>query len=254
MKITFLGTNGWYTNETGNTACILVESKTHYIVFDAGNGIYKLDKYIKSNKPIFLFISHFHLDHVNGLHTLVKFDFPQGIDIFIAAGRKKDLLTLVSPPYTIGTNFSKANINNLRTKIRIHELKEGKHNIGIPLELIKLYHAYTNHGFKIVLDEKTVAYTGDTGNGKNLIKLVTNADVLISECSYFKMPKNAKWGHLDSTTIAKLAKQYKVKKLLLTHFDPFIYTDFNKRKKAQEKARKIFPNTIYAIDSLQLII
>jgi len=70
MKIVFLGTNGWYTTPTGNTPCILIDSKDQYVVFDAGNGIYKLDKYITEDKPISLFITHFHLDHVSGLHTL----------------------------------------------------------------------------------------------------------------------------------------------------------------------------------------
>ncbi len=72
MKIIFLGTNGWYTTQTGNTPAVLIDSKNHYVVFDAGNGIYKLDQYITEPKPISLFISHFHIDHVSGLHSLGK--------------------------------------------------------------------------------------------------------------------------------------------------------------------------------------
>src|SRR3990167_8847990 len=100
MKIIFLGTNGWYTTPTGNTPCILIDSKEGYTIFDAGNGIYKLDQYITEQKPIYLFISHFHLDHVSGLHSLNKFNFSQKINIYIPEGRKKDFETLVNPPYT----------------------------------------------------------------------------------------------------------------------------------------------------------
>lgn len=89
MKINFLGTNGWYSSPTGDTPCILIDSKNYYIVLDAGNGIYKLDNFIKEDKPILLLISHFHLDHTSGLHTLVKFNCKQGIDIYVAEGRKK---------------------------------------------------------------------------------------------------------------------------------------------------------------------
>lgn len=106
MKIVFLGTNGWYTNQTGNSPCILIDSREGYIILDAGNGIYKIDDYIKEKKPIFLFISHFHLDHVSGVHTFPKFEFKQGIDVYVGYGRKKDFETLVNPPFTIGFNPS----------------------------------------------------------------------------------------------------------------------------------------------------
>ncbi|MEK7333592.1 MAG: ribonuclease Z, partial [Nitrospirota bacterium] len=60
MKITFLGTNGWYDTATGNTICILVETERYDIILDAGNGLYKADRYISNKKPVYLFLSHFH--------------------------------------------------------------------------------------------------------------------------------------------------------------------------------------------------
>ena len=98
MKIYFLGTNGWYSSPTGDTPCILIDSKDQYVIFDAGNGIYKIDQYIKEDKPISLFLSHFHIDHISGLHTLAKFNFKQGIDVYFAKGRGKDFETFVNPP------------------------------------------------------------------------------------------------------------------------------------------------------------
>ena len=77
MKVTFLGTNGWYDTDTGNTLCILIESERAFIVLDAGNGIWKLDRSINDRKPIYLFLSHFHLDHVIVLHVLNIFNFAQ---------------------------------------------------------------------------------------------------------------------------------------------------------------------------------
>lgn len=52
MKIIFLGTNGWYDTKTGNTICTLIETDNEYIILDAGNGIYKIDKYIKKIRRI----------------------------------------------------------------------------------------------------------------------------------------------------------------------------------------------------------
>ena len=75
MKVVFLGTNGWYDTETGNTICTLLQTDRFDIILDAGNGIHKVDRHIDGGKPVFLFLSHFHVDHIEGLHILAKFRF-----------------------------------------------------------------------------------------------------------------------------------------------------------------------------------
>lgn len=249
MKIVFLGTNGWYTSATGNTACILIDSKDYYVVLDAGNGIYKLDRYIKENKPIFLFISHFHIDHVSGFHTLAKFKFKQGLDVCVANGRKKDFEFLVNPPYTLGFRRQAKNVKNLSIDVRLHELSEKNNRLPFPVSCMELFHAYRDHGCRFELDGKIIAYSGDTGICENSFKLAKNADLLIHECSYDK-PKRDPWGHTDPIQTAKLAKEANVKNLILTHFDASVYTTFEKRIEAQTKAQKIFPNTIAARDNM----
>lgn len=250
MKIIFLGTNGWYTSPTGNTACILIDSKKYYVVLDAGNGIYKLDSYIKEDKPIFLFVSHFHIDHVSGFHTLPKFKFKQGLDICVAYGRKKDFETLVSPPYTIGFKSQPQNVKNLSIKVRVHELSEENNDLPFPVSCIELFHAYKGHGYRFELDGKIIAYSGDTGICEKSTSLAKDADVLIHECSFETPPRQNRWGHVDPTMAAKLAKRSIVKQLILTHFDASIYTRLEKRDAAEKRARKIFPNTIAAKDDM----
>jgi len=249
MKIIFLGTNGWYTSPTGNTACILIDSNNYYVVLDAGNGIYKLDKYIKEDKPIFLFVSHFHVDHVSGFHTLAKFKFSQGLNVCVAKDRKKDFDAFVNPPYTIGIKDKPENIGKLSYEIRVHELMENNNNLPFPVSCVELFHAYRGHGYRFELDRKIIAYSGDTGICDNSVRLAKDADLLIHECSYYKY-KDDPWGHVDPIQAATLAKQASVKKLILTHFDASIYTTFEKRKEAEKKARKIFPNTIVAQDDM----
>ena len=245
MKIYFLGTNGWYTTPTGNTPCILIDSRDYYVIFDAGNGIYKIDQYIKENKPIFLFLSHFHIDHVSGLHILNKFNFQQGIDIYFAKGRKNDFDRFVNPPYTIG-------IADTKTKIRLHELVEGNNNIGFPIRMEKLFHGHIDHGFRITLEGKTIAYSGDTKIVSNSLLISKNADILINECSNIVSSNPDVWGHTDPIQAAQFALDADVKKLVLTHFEARNYDTFEKRKEAEKKAKKIFPNTIAAIDDLIL--
>ena len=100
MKIKFLGTNGWYDTSTGNTLCTLLESDKYHVVLDAGNGFYKLDRYIGKEQPVFLLLSHFHLDHILGLHTLVKFSFHKGLRIFGPEGLRDILGIILNEPFS----------------------------------------------------------------------------------------------------------------------------------------------------------
>ena len=49
----------------GNTSCFEVITDNHQIIFDAGSG-FKNIKFLKS-RASFLFLSHFHHDHIQGL-------------------------------------------------------------------------------------------------------------------------------------------------------------------------------------------
>ncbi|HVT01614.1 MAG TPA: ribonuclease Z [Patescibacteria group bacterium] len=251
MKIHFLGTNSWYTSPTGNTACILIDCSDRYIIFDAGNGLYKIDQYITENKPIALFISHFHIDHVSGLQTLSKFEFPQGVDIYVAKGRKKDFETFAGPPYTIGYKDADGIPFKFKTEYRLHELELGKNDIGFPVEVFEMYHLFSDHAFKLELEGKTISYSGDTGVGPNSALLAKNADVLIHECTNDSAIQGES-GHVNSKDAANIAKEGNVKQLLLTHFAPGIFTTIEKRKEAEKQAQEIFSNTIAAVDELKV--
>ena len=245
MKVVFLGTNGWYDTETGNTVCTLVETDNYYIILDAGNGIYKVNRYISNRKPIYLFLSHFHLDHIAGLHILNKFSFDQGMRIYGQVGTKDILDTIITEPYTVP--FAK-----LPFKVEVYELPEGLHNIPFLVKCKFLLHSSKCLGFRFELDGKIITYCPDTGICENAIELAEDADLLITEC-FFKMgQRNAEWPHLNPEDAAQIAKEAKAKKLALLHFDANIYKTIQDRKQAQEKARETFNNTLAALDNMQI--
>lgn len=243
MKIHFLGTNGWYTTETGNTPCVLIDAKEAYVVLDAGNALYKLDSRIRDErKPIHLFLSHFHLDHINGLHTLLKFGFRQGMNIWGQPGTKKILQTFLNRPFT-------APVQDLRMHVRVHELKEGRFKRPFPLETRPLVHADPCWGYRFQLEGKTIAYCTDTGRCNNLQKLARDADLLISECAWKKRNESA-WPHLSPYDAAEMAKSAGAKRLALMHFDARNYQTMEDRRWAEQEARMIFPNTFAARDDM----
>lgn len=244
MRIRFLGTNGWYDTGTGNTVCVLVESDSEYLIFDAGNGFHKIDEYVKENKRIRLFLSHYHLDHIIGLHALNKFHFARPVDIYGPPGLKASLKRFLNRPYTVP-------IGSLPVKLRLHEIGGRGGNCPDNVFCRPLKHSGYCYGYRVLLEGKTITYCTDTGVCANLYSLAADADVFISECSYKSgMRAKADWPHLDPRQAASAALKADVKKLYLTHFDASIYLTRQDRRSAQKEARKVFRNTWSARDGM----
>ena len=247
MNIIILGTNGWYDNKTGNTICTLIETDNFYLIFDAGNGLSKLDKYIKNEKkPIYLFLSHLHLDHIEGLHILSKFHFQQGIHIYGQVGTKNHLNKIINSPYTVP-------LNKLSFKVDVQDLKEGKHEILFKVECKFLVHASPCLGYRIETDNKIITYCTDTGICQEAMDLAKDADLLITECSFKIGQKNEEWPHLNPEDAVKIATESGVEKLILTHFDPSIYRSLDERAEIKEKMKDQFKNIIIAYDDMEIV-
>lgn len=242
MRVSFLGTNGWYDTKTGNTLCVLVETKSAYVIFDAGNGLYKIDRYIKRDKPVYLFLSHYHLDHVIGLHILSRFNFKQGIDIYGPPGLKELFKKVINSPYSMP-------ISRLNTRLRLHEINETT-RFPLGIEYRQLRHSTICYGYRISSKGKVAAFCTDTGTCGNLLLLAKEADLFISECSFKSGQKNMKWPHLNPEQAAETASAAGAKMLALVHFDAAIYLTKKERARAERAARKIFKNTLAAEDGL----
>ena len=246
MRLIFLGTNGWYDTETGNTICTFLETEHYYIILDAGNGLYKLEKHLKdSKKPIYLFLSHFHLDHIEGLHILNKFNFKNTFQIYGQIGTHKILDNIINHPYTVP-------FAELPFEVDVYEIEEGVHNLPFGVECKFLPHASPCLGYRFNIDGKVITYCTDTGPHKNVEKLANDADLLITECS-LKMEDNYPgWPHLNPLEAVEIALKAKTKKLALTHFDANIYRSIDERLESKEAMEKLFGNIIYATDGMEI--
>jgi ribonuclease BN (tRNA processing enzyme) len=251
MKIHFLGTNGWYDSATGETPSILIDAKEAYVILDAGNSLRKIDTHISDkSKPILLFLSHFHLDHVFGLHIMPKFSFRQGITIYGQPGTKEVLARLFSHPFT-------AALPDLCKKMRleIKDIREGMNLLPsgsqfIPVEARFLVHADPCMGYSFALEGKKITYCTDTGACGNLNALANGADLLITECAWKTRNQSPDWPHLAPEDAAEAARDSGAKRLILTHLDANQYRTQGQRKEAQARARKIFKRTVVAKDNL----
>lgn len=240
MKITFLGTNGWYDTETGNTPCVLIETEDIFIILDAGFGFYKAKQYIHSEKPVALFISHLHYDHLIGLHTLLMFKLAQGIDIYANRVIMKGLHSFLKMPYT-------SPVFLLPTKVRFHAVT-GPSDSPLKFETVRLRHTIPCYGYRFYTEGKIVTYCTDTGLCSSLKKLAKDADLFITECAMPPADKSPNLFHITPETAASVAAKAHAKKLALFHFDPTRYPTLDSRKEAENAAKAIFKDTIAAND------
>jgi ribonuclease BN (tRNA processing enzyme) len=246
MKVTFLGTNGWFDTNCGNTICTLIETKAAYIILDAGNGIHKANKYIKKDLPVYLFLSHFHIDHIEGLHTLAKFNF-KSLKIIGQTGTRATIKEFLAPKYSIP-------VDKLPFPCNVLDIKEGWHISPLKFQALQLVHASKCLGYRFEIDGRIISYCTDTGYCTSSEDLSLNADLLISECALLGGQVSNSWPHMNPQLAAKLALKSKVKKLALTHFDAALYTSMTKREKAQAQARIIFPESFSAYDGMHIVV
>lgn len=245
MKVIFLGTNGWYDTETGNTICTLIQTQGFDIILDAGNGLHRADRYSDQTKPAILLLSHFHVDHIEGLHVLAKFRFAEGLVIGGPEGSRSILGTFLNVPFTMP-------LADLPYPTRIVELPGEAAALPFSIETLPLRHASLTLGYRIRIDGRTIAYCPDTGYCENAVTLARSADLLITECAYKKGQSSESWPHLNPETAARIACEAGARRLVLTHFDAGVYRTLPERAESQSVAAGIFPATDAARDKMAL--
>lgn len=242
MNVAFLGTNGWYDTPAGNTICILIETPQAVILLDAGSGLHKADRFFSAEKPVHLFLSHLHLDHIIGLHLLNKFDIPKGLTIHCRKGDLKALKTIIAPPYSLPFSALPYRVDFME-----HDGLSVNLN-GFSVQTAPMLHSVPTIGFRLVIEGKTIVYCPDTGYCDSAVELAEGADLLIAECAFRPGEESEQWPHLNPESAAKLAKDAGAKQLALVHFDAFRYPDLETRQKSGYIAKKLFERTLCVED------
>ena len=235
----FLGTNGWYDSVTGNAVSVPIKLSQYNIVIDAGFGMAKLDHYTShdDDKPVYIFLSHFHLDNICGLHSLAKFNFKNTLTICGPPESKKILSTVIAAPFTMP-------FSDLPYLVQIKDLPLAAAQLPFVVDALPLLHPPPpTLGYRIFVDGKIITFCIDTGYYENAIVLAKDADILITECAFKSGQTSEGWPHLNPELAAQMAQAANVKQLALFHFDAFAYQTTAERYEAFNVAKNIFPNT-----------
>ncbi|MCG8569678.1 MAG: ribonuclease Z [Spirochaetes bacterium] len=241
MRVIFLGTNGWFATENSFTICTLLQCKDYDIILDAGSGLVRLPEYCDFNKPVYLFLSHYHLDHISGLHQISRYPFKNGLTIMVPNSTKSILKQIISDPFT--KPFSEMNF-----AVKIVEIPEVKNSFPFNYTTLPMVHSSLCYGIRIEEQEQVISYCPDTGYCANCVTLAKNADLLITECGLLPGQKDDSWPHLNPETAAQIAKEANAKKLALTHFDANAYVNHELRIKAEQTGKAGFDNTLATFD------
>src|SRR5574340_787190 len=197
MQIIFLGTNGWYDSITGNTLCILIKTDQYNVILDAGSGLAKADNFLDQSKQTFIFLSHFHLDHISGLHVLAKFRFIHPLIFLIREGSTGTLRRFLAKPFTLP-------MEKLPFATKIMELPRQKNRLPFTIKALDMIHSDPTIGLRLTIEDKTITYCPDTGYCPNCVALAQNADLLITECALKPGEFSESWPHLNPDIAAKI--------------------------------------------------
>jgi len=94
---------------------------------------------------------------------------------------------------------------------------------------------------------RKIVYSGDTVPCKQLFEMARGADLLIHDGTFVELP-SIEGPHSSATEVARLAKKYKIKKLILTHLSRRYKTN----KEVLDAVKPIFKNVVIAEDLMKI--
>ena len=248
MKLTLLGTGGPIPDPTRHGSAAVLEVGDARLLFDSGRGA--VLQLARAGIPVDqihpVFVSHHHYDHIGDLGDVILTSWLQG---------RKRALRVVGPPGTAavvtalveqvyerdiafrsqgelgiewapveGADVTSGLVHDGGTWRVFAETVVHGHGLEYP-EAFK--RRWVCLGYRVEAEGKVVAFSGDCVSCEGLERLARDADVLVQCCymaraelttPYFRRLAQETIACAD--TVGRIARQARVKKLVLTHFRP----------------------------------
>lgn len=223
----------------GNTSCVTLSfADGRFFVFDAGSGIKRLSDSLlaegRTRLDAKIFISHPHWDHINALPFFVPL-YLHGCEFEICGPSHGDLTMRELLSAQMDNVYFPITTREFAANVYFRNLQEGTHTIGgIEVQSMLLSHPGSCLGYRVnhggrswcYITDNELFLPTDARHNKhyvsNLTEFVRDADVLITDCTYFDDEYVTKvgWGHSCVGQVTQLAHDAGVRTLYLFHHDP----------------------------------
>lgn len=215
----------------GNTACVTLEEKNKdIIILDAGSGLRVLgNKFVKKNNQTFhIFLTHFHWDHICGIPFFKPLYNPTNTVVFYTPDENV-IQNLCRQQHKNHFPFSFPKMPSKKKFVILD--KQGHYNLnGFRIKNVSLNHPGGSTAYVFRKEGKKISYVTDTEftpetleeDGLYYKACFETSDILICDSQYSLKEIFMKfdWGHTSCNMAVNLALEWRVKKLVLFHFDP----------------------------------
>jgi len=186
-----------------------------------GNGsLAKLQNICDLSEINIIIISHLHFDH---FADLIPYKYAIETMKYFGNNIKKVKLFIPTVPQWI---YSEIASNDVFSICYMQDGLTEKIN-AVELHFFEVKHSVPSFAVRITYQNKTFAYSSDSECCNSLVKAAENADLFLCESSLTSSMKQLHGIHMNAFESGALAKEAKVKKLLLTHlFNPECYEDY----------------------------
>ena len=239
MKLKILGTQSPYNTKDHNCPGFLIQEGENKLMLDSGSGSHSLLNFPNDLQNLSVILTHLHRDHYNDIYNLQYSSF-----VFHNQKRIDSPINIYLPqsPNSINEDI-KAESNSFAN---YHEISENtKINIGnMQVTFCTTDHPVETYAIKVTNGKTSIVYTSDTSfsSKDRIVQFAKGADLLICEASLLEsygFPEIN--SHLTAKQAGIIAREAKVKELMLTHFWP----EENTRQYLKE-AKKEFKRVVIA--------
>jgi len=210
----------------GDTTCIEIETDEFKLIFDAGTGFRNVELK-KNQKPVYLFFSHFHHDHISGLAhnpALHQPDCP--INLTTALTTKVELRNTLNKFYS--ERFFPVDFLDLYSHISFADFSNVASLLSkkIGISHMQLEHPGGAAGYKVSQGDISIVLLFDNEyeacNKEVLLDFCNQATMVLWDGMFTKKeyPEKKGWGHSTIEQAVKFAKDGNIENVLICHHSP----------------------------------